>query len=89
MENIKTTNEIHVRLLFFAQLKDQFGESESLSLPKDSSGRDLIARLGERCPSLKPLLEVSRLAVNCEYASLDRLLQEGDEVAIIPPVSGG
>ena len=79
-----------VRVLCFAQLKDRFGSSElQVSLPKGSKGRDLVAQLTARDPFLKPLLSVSRLAVNCEYASPDTVLQEGDEVAIISPVSGG
>jgi len=80
---------IEVRLLYFAQLRDRFGESELFSLPKGARGQDLMSRLGERIPSLVPLLKASRLAVNCEYADRDQVLQEGDEVAIILPVSGG
>jgi molybdopterin synthase sulfur carrier subunit len=38
---------------------------------------------------MEPLLEVSRLAVNCEYVSADSELHDGDEVVVIPPVSGG
>ncbi|MBI4437079.1 MAG: MoaD/ThiS family protein [Candidatus Omnitrophica bacterium] len=79
-----------VRLLCFAQLKDRLGKSEfSLVLPNSATGRGLFAKLTEQDPGLGGLLSISRLAVNCEYASLDQVLQEGDEVAIILPVSGG
>ena len=90
MGTVKTANQITVKLLLFAQLRDRFGQSElRMSLPRGASGRDLITRLIGQQPSLKPLLEVSRLAVNCEYTSFDEVLQEGDEVVMIPPVSGG
>jgi len=79
-----------IRLLLFAQLKDRLGRSElSFSLPLGSTGKDLLAQLGQNDPTLQSLLSVSRLAVNCEYTSLDQILREGDEVALIPPVSGG
>lgn len=81
---------VTVRLLSFAQLRDRLGESErSLTLPAASTGQDLLRLLRERYPSAAPLLDVSRLAVNWEYAPAERVLRDGDEVAIIPPVSGG
>ena len=90
MGTVKTANQITVKLLLFAQLRDRFGQSEfRMSLPRGATGRDLIARLIEQQPSLKPLIEVSCLAVNCEYVPFETVLQEGDEVALIPPVSGG
>ena len=50
---------------------------------------DLLAALAERYPALREMLEVSAVAVNCEYARPDRPLEQGDEIALIPPVSGG
>lgn len=82
--------KITIQVLCFAQIKEQLGRSEfSFTLQKGSRGHDLLAHLLQQNPSLKGLLSVSRLAVNCDYASADRVLQEGDEVVIIPPVSGG
>jgi len=90
METFKTATEITIRVLCFAQLKGHLGESEfSLSLPKGATGHDLLERLAERAPPLRPLLLVSRLAVNGEYTSFEKILEEGDEVVVIPPVSGG
>jgi adiponectin receptor len=42
-----------------------------------------------RADLIGPLLDVSRLAVNCEYVPWDTPLREGDEVVVITPVSGG
>ena len=79
-----------VRIQCFAQLRDRLGQSElSVTLPRASTAREVLHALRERYPSAAPLLGVSRLAVNWEYVSEERLLHDGDEVAIIPPVSGG
>lgn len=81
---------ITVRVLCFAQLKDRLGGSGFVcTLPARATGRELIHALAERHPALGPLLDVSRLAVNAEYVSTDAALHHGDEVAVIPPVSGG
>jgi molybdopterin synthase catalytic subunit len=50
---------------------------------------EVLAGLAERFPALREMLAVSAVAVNCEYAQADRALSPGDEIAVIPPVSGG
>lgn len=81
---------IAVRVLLFSQLKDRLGRPElSVALPSVATGRDLADALGQKDPAVAPLLAVSRLAVGQEYVSWDHPLREGDEVAVIPPVSGG
>lgn len=81
---------IAVRVLLFAQLRDRFGADElSVSLPRGATGRDLLQRLIRQRPAVEGLLAVSRLAVNCDYAAGERVLEDGDEVVVIPPVSGG
>lgn len=79
-----------VKVLCFAQLRDRIGDSETVvPLPGGARGCDLLRVLKDRHPQVEPLLAVSRLAVNCEYVSGDVELQDGNEVVIIPPVSGG
>ena len=81
---------IAVRVLLFAQLKDRFGADElSVSLPRGATGRDLLQRLIRQRPAAEGLLAVSRLAVNCDYTTGERVLEDGDEVVVIPLVSGG
>ena len=81
---------IAVRVLLFAQLKDRFGADElSVSLPRGATGRDLLQQLIQQRPAVEGLLTVSRLAVNCDYTAAERVLEDGDEVVVIPPVSGG
>ena len=79
-----------VKVLCFAQLRDQFGASEfTVSLPSNATGRELLDALRGRSPRIGPLLDVSRLAVNQEYVAANVRLQDGDEVVVISPVSGG
>ncbi len=75
--------EVTVRL--FAMLRERAGASEVvLDLPDGSSVDDALARLNGLADGL-PLV----MAVNREYARGDRELDPGDELALIPPVSGG
>lgn len=79
-----------IQVLLFAQLKDRLGQPEvPVSLPVGATGRDLLRALSQKDPAIAPLLAVSRLAAGQEYVSWDYFFREGDEVAVIPPVSGG
>ncbi|HEV7773297.1 MAG TPA: molybdenum cofactor biosynthesis protein MoaE [Conexibacter sp.] len=74
-----------VRIRLFAMLRERAGASElSLELPEGARVRDALAALSELADGL-PLV----MAVNREYASEDAPLFAGDELALIPPVSGG
>jgi len=75
--------EVKVRL--FAMLRERAGAGEvSLELADGASVRDALDRLGDLADGL-PLV----MAVNREYAPEDQVLAPGDELALIPPVSGG
>ena len=75
--------EVKVRL--FAMLRERAGAREvSLELPDGASVRDALDRLGDLAEGL-PLV----MAVNRDYAPEDQVLGPGDELALIPPVSGG
>jgi molybdopterin synthase sulfur carrier subunit len=90
MDAARTATGITVNVLLFAQLRDSFGGDQLVaSLPSGATGAELLAWLSQRNPKLADLLEVSRLAVNCEYVSVGHRLQDGDEVVVMPPVSGG
>lgn len=79
-----------VSVLAFAHLKTVLGaETVSVSLTDGATVRDLIRHLQETCPELTQWMKSTRVAVNCEYAEPDTVLHDGDEVALIPPVSGG
>jgi molybdopterin synthase catalytic subunit len=75
--------EVTVRL--FAMLRERAGAREvTLELPEGARVRDALAGLGSIAEGL-PLV----MAVNREYADEDHPLDPGDELALIPPVSGG
>ena len=79
---------ITVRL--FARARELAGAGQlKLELPLGARVADLRGALVEGVPALGPLLAVSAVAVNHDFAEADRVLVESDEVAIIPPVSGG
>ncbi|MCS6830475.1 MAG: molybdopterin converting factor subunit 1 [Armatimonadota bacterium] len=78
-----------VHVLFFGHLKDQAGEREQVVLAGSATVRDMLNTLCARHPELLQWLECTRIAVNMEYASPETPLHEGDEVALLPPMSGG
>jgi molybdopterin converting factor subunit 1 len=79
-----------MRVLFFAQLKDVTGcDSIEFAPPSPSDGNGLWAALLQRFPALAAHRPGVRLARNWEYAAPDAVFANDDEVALIPPVSGG
>ena len=81
---------MRVRVIFFGMLKDAAGKSsETIDLPANSSLRDLLAQFEARIPKLKEMLPSLAVAINQQYAGPDAKLNENDEVALLPPVSGG
>ncbi len=81
---------MQVRVLFFGVLRELTGQvSDCLELPEGASVRDVISRYESRIPPLKEFLPSIALAVNQQYASPETRLRANDEVALLPPVSGG
>ncbi|MFO0805425.1 MAG: MoaD/ThiS family protein [Gemmataceae bacterium] len=63
--------------------------SVDVPFPPGATVAALRARLAEQIPPLRELLAVSRIAVNHDFAADTAAIQDTDEVAVIPPVSGG
>jgi molybdopterin synthase catalytic subunit/molybdopterin converting factor small subunit len=79
---------MQVRVIFFGILKDWMGSSaKTVELPDGASVGELLARLGDGAAA--QALEGIAVSVNAEYATATQVLKEGDEVGLLPPVSGG
>jgi MoaE-MoaD fusion protein len=79
-----------MRVLFFAQLKDATGCAVvELEAPAPLNSAQLWAELLRKFPGLAPHGKTVRLAKNHEYAESGATFTDNDEVALIPPVSGG
>src|SRR2546425_7315998 len=81
---------MQIRVLFFGMLKDLVGRgSDSLSLHENARLSDVLSHYEEHIPRLKALTASIAMSVNQEYAGPEAKLKQGDEVALLPPVSGG
>jgi len=79
-----------VRVLFFAHLQDMAGSREqSVTLPPGATVRALADELQRHYPQMGDLLARARVAVQAEMADAETVLKDGDEVAWMPPMSGG
>lgn len=79
-----------MRVLFFAQAKDAAGTSEmELKTTGNCGTEELWRRLIAIRPQLDSFRSSTRLARNGEYAGAGDVFSDTDEVALIPPVSGG
>ena len=79
---------MQVRVIPFGVLKDWLGASPAtVELREGASVAELLAGLGARVPA--PPLRGIAVSVNAEYATAEQILREGDEVGLLPPVSGG
>ncbi len=80
---------MRLNLLLFGISRDIVGGSTlACEMPSGTTAAQLLNHLQQQYPALKDLRS-TRLAVNNEYGLADQLLRENDEIALIPPVSGG
>jgi molybdopterin converting factor subunit 1 len=81
---------MRIRVLYFGIVRERLGfREEAVELDEGSTVADLTALLSARHGDLAAGVSSLRLAVNLEYVDSDTLLRDDDEVAVIPPVSGG
>jgi molybdopterin synthase catalytic subunit/molybdopterin converting factor small subunit len=79
---------MQIRVLFFGMLKDIAGRtSDSLTLPENATLSDVLSHYEQAIP--RELMSSLAMSVNQEYAGPEARLRPGDEVALLPPVSGG
>src|SRR5215470_1151313 len=81
---------MQVRVLLFGVLKDLIGRSaDRVTLPEGATLADLLARYQSEFPRLAPYAPTLALSVNQQYSPAVTPLHDDDEVALLPPVSGG
>jgi len=86
----RTVIQMHIRVLFFGVLRDLAGSSsETVEVRDDASVKDVLAYFEARLPALKQSLSSVAVAVNQTYAGPETKLKADDEIALLPPVSGG
>lgn len=79
-----------VTVRLFARLREIAGASElPLDLPPGATVRDAWQALADRQPDVAAYERTISCAVNEDYARMTAELHDGDEVAFLPPVSGG
>jgi sulfur-carrier protein len=81
---------ITVTVKLFAAYQEAYGTTElSLELPPGTTVQALCDRLITQHPELRPWRSLTRFGVNLQFVEPSTVLQTGDEVVFIPPVSGG
>ena len=81
---------MRVQILFFGMLRELAGRaSDTVDMAEGASVADVLRHYEEQIPRLRESLPSLALAVNQQYAAPDTKLSAGDEIALLPPVSGG
>jgi molybdopterin converting factor subunit 1 len=81
---------MRIRVKLFAIVKERAGVGElSLELREGANIAAASVALKEKFPAIAGFLDRSAFAVNREYVDVATVLHDGDEIAVIPPVSGG
>ncbi len=78
-----------IRVLLFGAAADRAGTRETLVPAGETTLDELWPLLVERHPGLSPMHDTLAFAINGEYVRGDARISPGDEVAVLPPVSGG
>jgi molybdopterin converting factor subunit 1 len=87
---LKVTAPLPVQVRYFAILRERTGrEAEAYELPAGATVKDARVAIAARHRDIAPLLSRIAVAVNQTVVGDDHPLSPGDEVALLPPVSGG
>jgi molybdopterin converting factor subunit 1 len=81
---------VKYRIRLFAAIRQRLGaEAIEIECPSPCNAGELQTRLAAEHPAAAELIRQSRMAVNAAYAAPNRAVTPQDEIALIPPVSGG
>lgn len=86
--NDRTTVNLHIQ--YFAAIRELTGRNkEIVQVPDGISCEELLRILEAKYPESDVIMMKSRISVNLEFQESNCMLHDGDEIAFIPPVSGG
>lgn len=81
---------MRITIKYFAIIRETLGRGEETrDVPESTTAGDLLDQIGADAPNVARMLPALMIMVNQEYATRGQVLQDGDELALIPPVSGG
>ena len=79
-----------ITLKLFAAYQDAIGQTElTQTIAPNTTIATLLDQIIQQYPKLEPWRHLTRFGVNLAFVDADTILQDGDEVVLIPPVSGG
>lgn len=85
-----TQHTINVTIKLFAAYQEAYGVPELVrEFPSETSVGKVLENIIAEHPELSQWREITRFGVNLQFVEPDTVLQDGDEVVFIPPVSGG
>jgi molybdopterin synthase sulfur carrier subunit len=84
------SENIEITVKLFAIYQETYQKDElKMSLPSRSSVQDVLEQIIQAHPSLERWRSLTRFGVNLQFVSSETILENGDEVVLIPPVNGG
>jgi molybdopterin converting factor small subunit len=81
---------MHITVTLFALMRERAGiDTILLEVPAGAAITQALETLVSQYPTLEPYIANTRFSLHMDFVDLNTILAEGDELVLIPPVSGG